>query len=79
MEISNCKPLLAYANKAQHTQDLYSCAIVWLQQTGTRADKKGLKMHTVVNCHIIVHCQSQTILFNINDDNLFKKSRALCL
>jgi hypothetical protein len=41
------------------------------------------EMHTVVNCRIIVHCRSQAILyvytpsylvFNTNDDNLFKKN-----
>ena len=39
------------------------CAKFWLQQTGTRADKKG----NACSCELsfAVHCQSQTILYVI--------------
>jgi hypothetical protein len=53
-----------------------------LASTNRYSCRQKKEAHTVVNC-IILHCRSQTILyvntssyliFNINDDNLFKKN-----
>ena len=50
------------------------------------------EMHTVVNCHMLCTVDPRkqfctlyfvflpaNLVFNINDDNLYKKTRAICL
>ena len=58
------------------------CAIFWLQQTGANADKKG----NVYSCELLYNSALLIpnnfvrqhsflyLVFNINDDNLFKKN-----